>query len=350
MSYKDFHIAECVGKGSFASVYKVIRRSDAKVYALKRVKIDKLSREEIGSVLNEIRFLASLQTNHIVRFFDAFLESEERELCMVMEYCGGGDLSHKIERYRKRKMWIEERVIWQYLHQALKALSALHKQGIVHRDIKPANCFLDEKGALKLGDLNVSKRLNTQGLLLTQVGTPYYMSPEMWNAKAYNASSDMWALGCLVYELAALKPPFSGRNITELRNSICMGKYSPIPAMYSQSLRKMIADLLRVNPHQRPTALSLLKCIISSTRSKSLRDDADTKITAEKENVLIETIKFPQNLRRLSENLPRACYPDCLPLIAGNLEPKASVVVEPSSNAALSLPPLARPRLLPLAL
>lgn len=222
MSFKDFRVVENCGKGSFASVYKVIRKSDNKIYAMKRVKIGKMSKKEISDALNEIRFLASIRHKNVVGFLESFLgeylpnyllftvslikvsfdltENNETELCIVMEYCGCGDLLQKVERYKRRKQHIEENVIWRYLIQALKALQYLHEKGICHRDIKAANCFLAEDGSLKLGDMNVSKKLN-RGHCQTQIGTPYYMSPEIWNNRPYDASSDIWALGCMVYEV-----------------------------------------------------------------------------------------------------------------------------------------------------
>lgn len=144
------------------------------MYALKRVKINKMSKKEIADALNEIRFLASIRHKNVVGFLEAFLENNETELCIVMEYCGSGDLAQKVERYKKKRQYIDEKVIWRYLIQALKALNHLHGKGICHRDLKVANTFLAEDGSIKIGDMNVSKRLEG-GQLKTQIGTPYYM-------------------------------------------------------------------------------------------------------------------------------------------------------------------------------
>ena len=104
------------------------------------------------------------------------IEENDTELCIIMEYCGCGDLGAKVERYKKKREYIDEDVIWRYLIQSLKALSHLHEKGICHRDLKTSNCFLSEDGSVKVGDMNVSKRLKG-GQLQTQIGTPYYMSP-----------------------------------------------------------------------------------------------------------------------------------------------------------------------------
>jgi NIMA (never in mitosis gene a)-related kinase len=154
---------------------QVIRKSDNKVYALKRVKINKMSKKEIADALNEIRFLASIRHKNIVGFLEAFLENNETELCIVMEYCGCGDLAQKVERYKRRRQYIDEDVIWRYLIQCVKALENLHGKGICHRDIKVANSFLAEDGSVKIGDMNVSKRMN-KGHLHTQIGTIFFLS------------------------------------------------------------------------------------------------------------------------------------------------------------------------------
>jgi len=314
MSLNDFRVQEMVGKGSFASVYKVVRKSDNKVYALKRVKIGKMSKKEISDALNEIRFLASIRHDNIVGFLEAFLVDNDTELCIIMEYCGAGDLAAKIERYKKKKQFIEEDIIWRYLIQSLKALKHLHEKGICHRDLKTSNCFLAEDGSIKVGDMNVSKRLK-DGQLQTQIGTPYYMSPEIWNNRPYDATSDMWALGCMIYELCTLKPPFLGDSFPALKRAVTAGRYPPISRQYSEPLHRVINALIRVNPRERPLADVLLRS--PELAGKLQLDDGTTSFAQapsarEKQN-LLETIKVPQNLKKLSTALPKPCYPDVRP-------------------------------------
>ena len=305
---------------------QVIRKSDNKVYALKRVKINKMSKKEIADALNEIRFLASIRHKNIVGFLEAFLENNETELCIVMEFCGCGDLAQKVERYKRRRQYIDEDVIWRYLIQSLKALANLHEKNICHRDLKVANSFLAEDGSIKIGDMNVSKRLE-KGQLKTQIGTPYYMSPEIWNNRAYDLSSDMWSLGCMMYELCALKPPFSGSSFPELKRAVIAGRYSNIPSKYSPELGRVIGQMLRVNARERPSAAKMLLC--SDLSSKLHLDEvAPAAVAAQPSQrdchmALMETIKVPQNLRRLNAGLPKPCYPDARPN-----SPKAWTVAE----------------------
>lgn len=100
-----------------------------------------------------------------------------------------------------------EAEVWHYFVQMVRGLQALHDLNIVHRDIKSANLFMSSNGLLKLGDMNVSK-VAKKGFLSTQTGTPYYASPEVWKDKPYDVKSDIWSLGCVLYELCALTPPF----------------------------------------------------------------------------------------------------------------------------------------------
>ena len=144
-----------------------------------------------------------------------------------MEYCGCGDLAQKVERYKRRRQYIDEDVVWRYFIQSLKALEMLHGKGICHRDLKTANSFLAQDGEIKIGDMNVSKRLK-KGHLQTQIGTPYYMSPEIWNNRPYNEKSDIWSLGCMMYELCALRPPFVADSFPALKRSVTAGRYSAI--------------------------------------------------------------------------------------------------------------------------
>ena len=284
------------------------------MYALKRVKINKMSKKEIADALNEIRFLASIRHKNIVGFLEAFLENNETELCIVMEFCGCGDLAQKVERYKRRRQYIDEDVIWRYLIQCLKALSNLHEKNICHRDLKVANSFLAEDGSVKIGDMNVSKRLQ-RGQLKTQIGTPYYMSPEIWNNRSYDASSDLWSLGCMMYELCALKPPFAGNSFPELKRAVIAGRYAAIPRKYSDGLGRVIGQMLRVNARERPSANKLLASNELSSKLQLDEAPASQPSAREMHQALMATIKVPQNLRKLKQGglLPKPCYPDARP-------------------------------------
>ena len=147
-----------LGTGSYSVVTKVLRQSDGKVYALKRVKIRKLDKREQKNTLNEIRILASINHPNVVEYREAFIDPKTNDLCIILEYLGGGDMFQKIKKLKKRSLWIPENTIWKYIGQLVRGLGKLHGMGIMHRDLKSANIFISEDMKIvKLGDLNVSK-------------------------------------------------------------------------------------------------------------------------------------------------------------------------------------------------
>lgn len=223
MSLKDFEIGKELGKGAFGSVYIAKRKEDGQVYAIKRVKISMLSTKERENALNEVRILASLSHPNIVGYKDSFFDDESKSLLIVMEFADDGDIESKIQKNIKSRSNFPETVIWTYLIQILQGLKYLHDNRIMHRDLKCANIFLLKSGNLKLGDLNVSKIVKSQ-MAHTQTGTPYYASPEVWSDKPYDYKSDLWSVGCIIYELCALKPPFKGTSLENLYKNVLKGK------------------------------------------------------------------------------------------------------------------------------
>ena len=119
--------------------------------------------------------------------------------------------------------------------------------------MQSANVFLTKEGIAKLGDMNVSK-LARNGLLYTQTGTPYYASPEVWRDKPYDAKADIWSLGCVIYEMITLKPPFRAEDMEGLYKKVIKGVYNKIPSQYSIELSNVIRAMLQVNPALRPSS------------------------------------------------------------------------------------------------
>jgi NIMA (never in mitosis gene a)-related kinase len=223
MSIKEFEIIKELGKGAFSSVCKVRRIADGNIYAMKMVKISQLNAKEKENALNEVRILASVTHQNIIGYKQAFFDEDTRTLNIVMEYADDGDLESKIQSHIKNKGNFPESQIWSILIQMIQGLKALHDIKIMHRDLKSANVFLMKDGTVKLGDLNVSKVIK-MNLAYTQTGTPYYASPEVWADKPYDFKSDIWSVGCIIYELCTLKPPFRGSNLQELFKSVTKGK------------------------------------------------------------------------------------------------------------------------------
>ena len=315
MSLNDFEIGKELGKGAFGSVYIVKRKQDNKIYAMKQVKIIGLSKKEKNNAFNEVRILASLSHKNIIGYKEAFYDNNTETLNIVMEYADDGDLNSKIKEYIKNKKCFEENIIWKTLIQILEGLKYLHKNCIIHRDLKSANIFLTKKGIIKIGDLNVSKIIKRMGMASTQTGTPYFASPEIWNNKPYDYKCDIWAVGCIIYEMAKLYLPFRAGSMRELYNNIMRGLYQPISLKYSHDLKKIIKKIIVVNPELRPSANELLNCEIIKKKMKELNmENSNDNIyellnNFEEENpALMNTIKIPINMNQINKKLPKKKY------------------------------------------
>ncbi|EGR30852.1 protein kinase domain protein [Ichthyophthirius multifiliis] len=292
-----------IGEGAYSIVYKVIRQTDQQQYALKKVNLQALSQKEIEYALNEVRILASIRSNYIIGYKEAFIDRHQNCLCIVMEYSNNGDLLQKIIENQKKGLKFTEDQIWNIFIQIVKALKTLHELKIFHRDLKSANIFLNKDETIKLGDMNVSK-VAKKGLLYTQTGTPYYASPEIWKDQPYDEKSDIWSLGCVLYEIVTLNPPFKAQDMDDLYQKVIKGSYQKIKNNnYSQDLINIINLLLQVNPYIRPRADQILNLpfIFKRIQDKNLLEsDVDT--------VLLKTIKIPKNINYLNDKLPKPNY------------------------------------------
>ena len=299
----QFKIIHKLGEGSFGIVYKVVRKTDHKQYALKQINLQKMGYEEKNNALNEVRLLASLNHPHVVKFLEAFPVHSGNyisKLCIVMEFADGGDLSSRIKECKRRNRRISLKTLWKYATQLTDALQYLHSHNIMHRDIKAANCFLTKDDSIKVGDMNISKIIKNGQLARTKIGTPYYMSPEIWKNRPYDYKCDVWSVGCLLYELAALKVPFEGMNIHDLSIKILNGRYQKRPSnYYDSSMWNYIESMLKVQPSSRP---SMSECF------KKAKTHIEYNTVTKKPIIMLKTIKMIPNVRQLSDRLPKPQY------------------------------------------
>lgn len=300
MSLQNFEILNKIGEGAYSVVHKVRRKSDGEIYALKKVKFGSLSEKEKENSVNEIRILASISHPNIIGYKEAFIDPTSNSLCLIMELAENGDLLEKINQMKKRKSNFSESDIWDILIQTIRGLKALHDLKILHRDLKCANVYLFSNGNVKLGDMNVSK-VARLGLVYTQTGTPYYASPEVWKDKPYDSKSDIWSLGCVLYEVATLNPPFQANDMKGLYRKVIAGDYPPLPSLYSEDLSRLISFLLRVEPRKRPGCDELLQMPLLSKHCNMSEPQAT-------ENSLLNTIKVPKQLGALASSLPASNY------------------------------------------
>ena len=238
------------------SRYRVRRLSDNKIYALKETNVRNLSQQERQDAVNEIRLLASVQQNTAISgFHEAFIDGNR--LCIVMEYAPFGDLSRALRKRQAQRKLLPEDLIWSYFIQIARGLQALHSQKILHRDVKTANVLRMSGEIVKLGDLGVAK-LMKNNMTNTQIGTPHYMPPEVWRNRPYTFNSDVWALGCVLFEMCTFTVPFEARSMEELRFKVMKGKIPALPQVYSGDMQKMVKWLMILEPSQRPNIDAVL--------------------------------------------------------------------------------------------
>ena len=307
-----FEILKKLGDGSYSVVYKVRRKADNNIYALKKVNLQKLKEKEKQNALNEVRILASVKSPFVISYKEAFIEESDKSLCIVMEYADRGDLYQKIVQFKKSGCLIEETDVWRIFIQMTRGLKALHDLQILHRDLKSANIFLFSDGSAKIGDCNVSKVVY-KGLGYTQTGTPYYASPEVWNDEPYDSKSDIWSLGCVTYEMLTLHPPFRAESMDGLYQKVIKGQYGKINTRYSNDIAEIIKFLLKVNPIDRPNCNQILKHPLIMKRIEFFKEQEgfkDDNFDDMDEGKLLKTLRVTKNMLFLSEQLPNANYDD----------------------------------------
>ncbi|UIZ24149.1 hypothetical protein KXD40_008095 [Peronospora effusa] len=257
---------EQIGSGGSSKVYRMLG-PDLKIYALKRIKLKKLDAQSIAQYTNEINLLKRLQGNpHIIKLIAAEQDLQQRQINVIMEH-GEIDLS---ERLRDLNGGMDEnllRVIWT---QMLQAVDAIHSMRIIHGDLKPAN-FLFVNGALKLIDFGIAKAIPSNDTTNierdSQIGTVNYMSPEaiqgntLPNGERHpegkmkvGRASDIWSLGCILYQIVYSKPPFADVRsiIDKFRCIIDPAVPISFPSLQNQDLEGVIRSCLQRDHRRRP--------------------------------------------------------------------------------------------------
>lgn len=245
-----------IGEGSFGKAFLVKDKENSQQYVIKEINISKMSNKEREESRREVAVLANMKHPNIVLYRESF--EENGCLYIVMDYCEGGDLFKKINA-QKGVLFSEDQIL-DWFVQICLALKHIHDRKILHRDIKSQNIFLTKDGTIQLGDFGIARVLNsTVELARTCIGTPYYLSPEICQNRPYNNKSDIWALGCVLYEMCTLKHAFEAGNMKNLVLKIISGSFPPVSVHYSYDLRNLLSQLFKRNPRDRPSVNSILE-------------------------------------------------------------------------------------------
>ena len=271
----SYIIEKQLGKGTYGVVYKVKKKEDNKIYVLKQISLIGLTQEQKADVKLEAQVLSKIKSKYVVQYYDSF--EEDGKLNIIMEYCDSGDLNDFLEKHKQTKHLLSENLVWKIFIKITLGLADIHKLKILHRDLKSLNIFLKKDEDIRVGDLGVAKILNQTYFAKTFIGTPYYLSPEICEDKKYNDKSDVWALGCILYELCTYQHPFTARSQGGLILKILNDNPKPIHNYYSKELSDLISLIFVKNFEKRPSCLDILKMKFVIEKAKSLGIYEDIK-------------------------------------------------------------------------
>ena len=271
----NYEIEKQLGKGTYGVVYKVKKRDDNKIYVLKQISLLGLTDSQKDEVKLEAKVLSKIKSKYVVKYYDSF--EEDAKLNIIMEYCDNGDLNDFLERHKLTKHLLPENLVWKIFIKITLGMADIHKLKILHRDLKSLNIFLKKDDDIRVGDLGVAKILNQTFFAKTFIGTPYYLSPEICEDKPYNDKSDVWALGCILYELCTYQHPFTAKSQGGLILKILNDNPKPIHSYYSKDLSNLLNLIFDKDYKKRPSCLDILKMKFVIDKAKSLDIFEDIK-------------------------------------------------------------------------
>jgi len=338
---KDYAVQELLGKGAFGSVYHVKKDSGERSYAMKELPLDAVGEygmegeghEETANLLKrEVQILSQLHHPNIIRYYESFHEG--RALYIVMELVEGVTLLDHLNSLSEKSDRMPESRVWMIFSQLCLALRYIHKeQRVVHRDLTPSNIMISVDDVVKMADFGLAKqRMGTATEVMDSVvGTVLYQCPEIVQHESYGEKADIWSLGCILYQMVMLKPPFEGGNPLAVAHKIVEGSYPPLSGQLSPLVHEVVSKLLCVDPAERPDILEvgrLISTVLMSElgRVSKVEHTLRSEVLVEREwrqRHELEALRNKEAVHRLfaqqqlagtSSNAPPACTRESSPL------------------------------------
>lgn len=290
-----------LGSGSFGQAWLVRRKKDAKLLVAKLMDLSQMSVKDQKYVEAEVQCLAACNHFAIVRYHEDYFA--DPRMLIIMEFADAGDLNMQIKaRASEGYRYFEEHEIGYTFVQLCMALDHVHRNKMLHRDIKGANVLLMSSGLVKLGDFGFSQQYEdtvSAAVAGTFCGTPYYLAPELWKRQKYSKKADIWSLGILLYEMMALRRPFTGNGMKPLMDSVLKGQIAPLPDHYSEDLRNLCNAMLIADPNDRPSIAKLferpyLQKLLNDFEKSAL---ASSHIDDETKVLITENIKEARDMK-----------------------------------------------------
>ncbi|KAF0488206.1 kinase-like protein [Gigaspora margarita] len=330
-SIKNYQLSkECLGKGSFGSVYKALNMKTGEAVAIKQVKISDLPKSDLTFIMSEIELLKNLNHPNIVKY-KGYVKADDY-LNIILEFCENGSLLNVCKKFGK----FPENLVAIYISQVLQGLLYLHDQGVIHRDIKGANILTTKEGLVKLADFGVAtKTANLSDFSV--VGSPYWMAPEIIELSGATTSSDIWSVGCVVIELLEGKPPYHNLEPMPALFRIVEDEHPPLPESASPAVKDFLMQCFQKDSNLRVSAKKLLKHPwIASVRKPNVTTEFEDAIRSVQEwNEALKDAKFEKHKRRRSGSIKQSFTMPSKsksPLISSSLSPKIPDFTPPVNN------------------
>ncbi|KAM3823019.1 serine/threonine-protein kinase Nek10 [Vipera latastei] len=286
----NYAVLDHLGSGAFGSVYKVRKHSGQNFLAMKEINLhnpafgkDKKDRESsVKNIVSELTIIKEqLYHPNVVRYHRTFLENDR--LYIIMELIEGAPLGEHFHSLKEKQQQFTEERIWNIFIQLCLALRYLHKEKrIVHRDLTPNNIMLGDKDKVTVTDFGLAKQKQENSKLTSVVGTILYSCPEVVKSEPYGEKADVWAAGCVLYQMATLNPPFYSTNMLSLANKIVEAVYEPVPGgMYTTKISAVIKRCLTPDAETRPDIVEI-SSMISDVVMKYLDGLSNSQLVLEK--------------------------------------------------------------------
>jgi serine/threonine protein kinase len=313
---RSYRILNIIGNGSYGTVYKAEHVPTKKLVALKDINISDLSTDETDRLINEISIQKCNTSDFIIKYYDSFVDNEH--VYIISELAVNGDLQTLI----RKKYSFKDNFIAKIIIQISLGLNYLHKHNIIHRDLKTSNIFFNDNWDVKIGDLGLAKFFAKSKFTNSLIGSPSYMSPEMYDSDGYTEKVDMWSLGCILYNMLTLEHPFKATNIVQLVYIINNYEFKKISNNIEnyEDWNNILNTLLNKNPVERTNSHKLCK----------------NEFLIKTSNISNYTIDvYLNNRNKIAENLENI-YKD----ISGSLEEKINRIHLFHLKYTVRLPPL----------
>lgn len=330
---QGYQIVRLIGRGSFGKAL-LVRDKEGKQRVMKVIDLQQASERRRQQAPMEAELMQRLAHRYVVRFHESF--REDNAFVIVMDFFSGGDLRQQVKTARSKNHSIPEATLVRWMTQGFIGLKHIHGQDIIHRDLKSENLFLDgDLQHLQIGDLGIACALQAPATVQLEsnvVGTPYYLSPETCSMGIHSKASDLWAMGCVLYELTALKLPFYAPTLHELLQDIARKRAPPLPSTYSHELAESYGSIMSQNRNKRPSCREVL-CMqpflesLQVLQESILEEEEMVKVLSEKQQKdeqkalarepgTVAALRRVQELRRQAE----AQTPGCRPPLPGENE------------------------------